>query len=243
MTLPPYAELRRHFVRLAIVSAWVGLAAAAPAPPDLNGVWANNNSGASGDGSTSALPLRLEPKARVDAYRALVAPTGETPGGVCLGAGMPSAILGGASYPLEIIQRPDQITFIYELHGEVRRIYFGARNAAPEDRIPGRNGYSSGRWEGDTLVVETDNLIDQVDGRLPHSETAKVTERYRVTRDDKGGRRLTVDVTLTDPAFYTEPVKVTKFWTLIPNGRLLPYECAEEVWRNRLAELSRKAAP
>ena len=237
---------RGALVALALVLPSAALAAAkarAPSasPPDWSGVWANDNGGV-GPGGPLNLPLRPEAKAKFDDYKAMVAPTGDTPGGVCLGAGMPSVILSGASYPLEVIQKPDQITLIWELHGDTRRIYFGKRNAPPDDRLPGRNGYSSGRWEGQTLVVETDNLVEQFDGPIPHSANAKVTERFTVETGKDGKRRLKSAFTVVDPEFYTAPMTATKTWTFFPGGRLLPYECAEEVWQKRLEQLAREKA-
>ena len=46
---------------------------------------------------------------------------------------------------------------------------------------------------------------------------------------------------MTDPGFYTAPVRITRRWAQVPNGRLLPYECNEEVWRDRLDALAEKA--
>lgn len=226
------------------VAALTGTVAFA-APPDLTGVWTNAGRPGMG-GATPAAPAPLafnaEAKKRVDAYQALVGKTGDTPGGVCLGSGMPGSMLGSGGYPMEIIQRPEQITIIYEAHTEVRRVYFGDRNAADKDRVPGRNGYSSGRWEGDTLVVETDNLVEQIDGRYAHSDEAKIVERYTVDGKDEQGRRLLkVEMTMTDPKFLTAPFKIEKRWAQVPNGRLLPYECNEEFWTARLEELAEKA--
>lgn len=228
----------KEFVLGAVVS--IGACAA---PPDLTGVWTTAD-GAGARTSFGApipqLPLRPEPKRRFEAFNALVAETGDTPGGVCLGAGMPAAMLGAGGYPFEIIQRPEQVTVIYELHGETRRIYFGERNAPENDRVPGRSGYSTGRWESDTLVVETNNLVEQLDQRTtPHSDEAVIVERYRLDGTDALGRRLLVaEVTMTDPKFYTEPVKFTRRWAQVPNGHLLPYECNEEVWRDRIEKLA-----
>lgn len=229
-----------------LVAVLVATAATAASPPDLTGVWTNAGGPAMGGttmaGGQAPLPMKPEVKARVDAYQKLVSPLGETPGGMCLGAGMPGSMLGSGGYPMEIIQRPEQITIVYEAHNETRRIYFGDRNAAQADRVPGRNGYSSGRWEGDTLIVETDNLVDQVDQRYAHSESARIVEKYRLEAPDAQGRRvLAVEMTLTDPDFYTAPVTATKRWAQVPNGRLLPYECAEENWLKRLQELADKA--
>ena len=93
---------------------------------------------------------------------------------------------------------------------EIRRVYFGDRNMPEADRVPGRNGYSSGHWEGDTLVVETDNLVDQVDQRsTSHSDQATIVERYQLDGKDAQGRRiLAVEMTMTDPVFYTKPVVI-----------------------------------
>lgn len=221
-------------------------AAAAPAPPDFTGVWTSADGAGSRTPSAAPSPLaalRPEARQRHDAFNAIVAPTGDTPGGVCLGAGMPAAIMGAGGYPMEIIQRPEQLTFVYELHGETRRIYLGARNAPEEDRVPGRNGYSSGHWEGDVLVVETNNLVEQLDQRTtPHSGDATIIERYRLDGTDSQGRRiLAVELKMTDPKFYTAPVVITRRWSQVPNGHLLAYECNEEMWQDRVEQLTRKA--
>ena len=227
--------------------ALFAIVSGAASPPDFTGVWTNPGRSALGGttatGTQAPLPLRPEAKARIDAYNKLVAKTGDTPGGHCLGTGMPGSMLGSGGYPMEIIQRPEQITIIYEAHNETRRIYFGDRNAPQQDRVPGRNGYSSGRWEGDVLVVETDNLVDQVDQRTTsHSDEAKIVERYRLDGTDEQGRRILVaEMTMTDPKFYTAPVTLTKRWAQVPNGRLLPYECNEEIWRDHIEKLAKDA--
>jgi hypothetical protein len=234
----------------ALVLVTVGLVPLrAQAPPDLTGVWADYvgepvPGGVSGGGGAPApdLPYTADARAKVDAYRKLVGPTGDTPGGYCLGPGMPGLFMGGATYPMEIVQRPEQLTMLYELHNEVRRIYFGARNVPVPDRIPGRNGYSTGRWEGDTLVVETTQLVEQVDQRFPHSADARVVERFHLATGTKGERVLVIDMTLTDPSFYTKPVTAQKKWMAVANGHILPYDCAEEGWRLRLEQLENAAA-
>lgn len=235
---------------LLLAATLIGSAALAAAPakkPDFTGVWTNAGApgigGRTNAGGAEPLPLLPGPKARVDAYNKLVQPLGETPGGWCLGTGMPGSMLGSGGYPMEILQRDEQINIVYEAHNEARRIYFGNRNAPESDRVPGRNGYSTGRWEGDTLVVETNNLVDQVDQRYAHSDEAVIVERYRLepNLDDKGRRVLVADMVMTDPKFYSAPVKAQKRWAEVPNGRLLPYECAEDGWNKRLAEIAKKA--
>ena len=142
---------------------------------------------------------------------------------------------------MEIHQRPDQLIIVYEAHSEIRRVYLGSRIVPEADRIPGRNGHSSAHWEGDALVVDTTHLIEQVDQQYAHSDRARIVERYRLTTDAKGAKVLVAEMTMTDPVFYVRPVTAEKKWALVPNGHLLPYECAEEGWRIHLEQLEKNA--
>jgi hypothetical protein len=225
------------------VSAGALRAQSAAPHPDFTGVWttyAPPGQARGGRGAAPQLPMTELAKKKVAAYRALVTPTGETPGGYCLGTGMPGSMLGSGGYPMEIHQRLEQIIIVYEAHSEIRRVYLGNRIVPDADRIPGRNGHSSARWEGDTLVVETTHLVEQVDQQYAHSDQARIVERYRLTTE-ASGKVLVAEMTMTDPLFYTQPVTVEKKWSQVPNGHLLPYECAEEGWRKRLEELELKA--
>jgi hypothetical protein len=238
-----YSEGAVKRVTATVLLLFCGAVAAAERP-DFTGVWTNAGGPGIG-GATNAnagpLPFRPESQKRLETYNKLFGGTDDSPGKWCVGTGMPGSMLGSGGYPMEIIQRPEQITVVYEAHSEIRRIYFGSRNASEADRVPGRNGYSSGRWEGDTLVVETDNLVDQLDQRTPHSAEATIVERYKLNGKDAQGRRiLTVEMTMTDPKFYTKPVVMTKSWAEVPNGRVLPYECPEEAWLDRQAEVAKE---
>jgi hypothetical protein len=234
-----------------VATAWLALCTVSAVPaekaaqhPDFTGVWTSAAGGIGGATNTGAGPLPLTPyaQARLAAYQKLVGGTDHSPGYYCVGTGMPGSMLGSGGYPMEWLQRPEQINVAYEAHSEIRRIYFGARNAAQEDRLAARSGYSSAVWEGDTLVVTTDNLVDQVDQRTPHSDEAVIVERYKLDGKDAQGRRLlAVEMTMTDPKFYTKPVVIQKRWAEIPNGRLLPYECTAETWHEKLEELAKKA--
>lgn len=220
--------------------AGLGLAQTNTKTPDFTGVWTTYRGQGAGQGrgagSQPELPYTEEAKRKIAEYQALVRPAGDTPGGYCLGTGMPGSMLGSGGYPMEIIQRPDQITIVYEAHNEIRRVYFGNRIIPVRDRLPERDGYSTGRWEGDTLVVETAQLKEQVDQRYAHSDQARIVERYRLT-EENGQKVLTAEMTLTDPAFYTRPVMETKKWSLVPNGFLMTYECTEPAWEKHLDEL------
>lgn len=225
----------------ALVSLCVAASVLAAERPDFTGVWGNYRAPGAAAPQRGApqppLPLRPEAKAKIDAYHALVAPTGDTPGGFCLGTGMPGSMLGSGGYPMEIVQHDDLILVVFEAHAEIRRIYLGAP-AKAEDLFPDRNGYSVGRWEGDTLIVETTHLKEAVDqARYPHSDQAKLVEHYTLATTDDGTKVLTSKMTLTDPTFYTQPITAEKKWQYLPGVRLLPYECNEPTWEEHLERL------
>ena len=223
---------------LCVLGLAIGARAQAEAPPDLTGVWVTYRGGGGGRGG-GGLPFRPDAQARVDRYQELTQPTADRPGLYCLGSGMPGSMLGagGAGYPMEIIQRPEQMTIIFENMNEIRRIYFGDRILPLEDRIDERNGYSAGRWEGDTLVVETTHLREQVDQRYAHSDQATIVERFTLTQEGEGVDVLTGEITMTDPVFYTEPVSATMRVQRDPDGIMLTYECNEPRWIEHLEDL------
>ena len=236
----------RQGLMAALVSFALGDAQAGDAPPDLSGIWTFYNPGGAGfrrgAGAAEELPFTDPAKQKVAEYRALVAAGGESPGGFCVGSGMPGSMLGSGGYPMEIIQRPEQITVIYEAHTEIRRIYLNGPEVSDEDLFATRNGYSRGHWDGATLVVETKALMEQVDQMYAHSEEARIVERYRLSKDEVGKDILTAEMTLEDPKFYAKPATAVKRWTRAEAGaRMLPYECNEPAWRDHLEALAKKA--
>jgi len=95
------------------------------------------------------------------------------------------------------------------------------------------------------VSVETTSFADHPWGTargIPSGARKRVVERYRLTSGAKGERVLTIDFEMTDPAFYTKPVTAQKKWMAVPNGHLLPYDCAEEGWRQHLEQLEHAAA-
>lgn len=234
--------------RMLAVAAMAGLLCActppvdSTAPPDLTGIWTldpNGRAGASlngpGDFAQTA-PFTELARGKLAEYHALVDPTGDTPGAHCVPHGMPLAIFLGGGYPVEFVQRPEQLTIIYETHNEVRRVFLDGRHIDPADILPSRGGLSWGSWEGDTLVVETTGLSESIDQPTAHSANARIVERY--TPYTEGGlRRLRVEVTIHDPEFYTEPPTLERQYTELQQGRMLPYDCTEPDWENHLDTL------
>ena len=242
-------QLRLALLGLCLGSAALAMLGCEAEHPDFTGVWGNyREPGAAGGprgggfGAPPALPLLPDAQKKVDEYKALVAPSGDTPSGFCLGTGMPGAMLGSGGYPMEIVQHEDIIVVVYEAHTEVRHIHLGAP-AKEADLFPDRNGYSFAHWDGDKLVVETTHLKEAVDQqRYPHSAQAKIVEEYRLVASDGGSKVLVANMTLTDPVFYKEPIKAEKKWQYQPGVRLLPYECNEPAWDEHLEQLRKQAA-
>ena len=130
-------------------------------------------------------------------------------------------------YPKKIIQTPSEVIIIYEGSGTtVREIFLDGRTPA-KDAEPWWNGYSTGRWEGDTLVVETVGFMD--DGWLdvrgsPLTSAGKLFERFR--RPNFGS--LVIEVTVDDPKTYTKPFTITNTWPMEAWGTvIMEYSCME----------------
>jgi hypothetical protein len=135
---------------------------------------------------------------------------------------------------MEIIQRPEQVTVIFEAYSEVRRIFIEPHPYDPENEWPSLIGFSSGHWDGDVLLVRTSRLKEQLTGQFPHSEDAVIEERYRLRLLDDGTPVIVNDWTLIDPAFYTEPVSRQREWKPLGHDRhLYEYACMEEQWTQR----------
>ena len=126
-----------------------------------------------------------------------------------------------------IVQAPGMVVISYEMIHDTRVIYTDGRphiNA----RIRGYLGDSRGRWDGDTLVVETTNLTDQTSigangNGLRHSDKMKMMERIRRVAPEILQYQLTVD----DPVTYPRPFTMSIPLTPLDGGDLLPYECHE----------------
>src|SRR5579864_4124921 len=128
-------------------------------------------------------------------------------------------------FPRRIVQVPGYIAILHERDMEYRQIFTDGR-ALPKDPEPSWNGYSTGKWEGDTLVVETNGFRDGqwLDrSGSPLTSEAKVTERLR--RVNYG--LMEVEVTVNDPRAYTKPWTVKLPLVLVLNTELLDDNCLE----------------
>jgi hypothetical protein len=148
----------------------------------------------------------------------------DDPEGYCLPPGIPRMMY--TPYPIEIFQMPDRILFIYEGGAHVWRVIWMDGRQQPKDPNPIFLGYSMGKWDGDTLVVDTIgmNTHTWLDAAgHPHGEQLHVIEKY--SRSDF--YTLRVEATIDDPEFYTKPWTVVTTAKWAPGQELLEYICQE----------------
>ena len=130
------------------------------------------------------------------------------------------------SEPRKIVQTRDVILIIYEANSGLRQIFTDGRSLPDKDAQPWWYGYSVGRWEGDTLVVETTGFIDNIwlDVRgSPMTSAAKVTEKFR--RVNYGN--LEIEITVDDPKAYTKPWTVKVNQRIFPDTELIEFICED----------------
>jgi hypothetical protein len=226
---------------LLIAAAGPAVLTQAPVARGLNGAWEAYPLRGEGFGSgippktpVQAPPPVPEPSLRqpfLDEWRALQKRNAEltskglpppSTGMACIGEGMPAMMQ--ATFPMEILETPGQITIIQEAFTQVRRIYLDAPAIAPEDAEPRFAGHSTGRWDGNTLVVQTVGVKDSVRFRnVPHSVNIRITERLRLISDEI----LENQVTVQDPEYLVKPWTWTWMYKRWPGYKIEEYVCED----------------
>ena len=210
----------------------------APAPrmpdgkPDLSGVWTNT-----AYFFDLAKDLKPEDVGMLPWAKALQAQREtndhkDDPMAACMPPGVPridTSNGGDALHPFKIVQTQRLVVLLYETssNSNFRQVFMDGR-PLPRDPQPTWLGYSVGRWEGDTLVVETTGFngrawLDTGKGH-PQTETARVTERF--TRRDFG--HLDLEVVIDDPKAYEKVWRAKMPVTLLPDSELIETVCENE---------------
>ena len=139
----------------------------------------------------------------------------------CTPKGMP--IIMQQPNPIEFTDNGGEIVLHMEEFDTVRVISMAEDAPGPPTPL----GYSTGRWEGETLVVTTKGIgwpyFDQ--NGLRQSEAVETLERFTV---NETGSRLDYELVVTDPWLFTEPVTLRKSWRWVPGDRVLPFDCTED---------------
>jgi hypothetical protein len=220
----------------------------APAPrarqrkPDLSGVWLADGEPAPQEigpliepgllvpryminvlADVPAEAVQLQPSAEVLFGQRLQGGGKDDPVANCKPTGLP--LMNTLPVPFKIVQTPTLVIVLYEENTVFRQIFLDGRKPV-EDPVPQALGYSTGRWEGNALVVDTIGFSDRhwLDAMgHPLTERMRLTERFR--RPDAG--HLEIETTIDDPGAYTKPFTYTVKLTLLPDGELIEYFCTD----------------
>jgi hypothetical protein len=220
-------------VLVALHGSGVTARAQSTGTPDLTGTWVPMGAGRGVDPKLApppASPIVLKPEyakayearraAEADATRR-GAPTASA-SVLCNPYGMPR-MMAVASYPIEILPTPGQITIVTEAFSEVRRVFLNQPQLPIDEVPPGYYGHSVGRWDGDTLVIDTVGIRESVPGYngMPHSGQMRIVERLRLAAADI----LHDQITIHDPVVLEQPVTYTLGYRRLPNYKMVEFVC------------------
>lgn len=238
---------------VAVASAWAlwslpaiaqqggGLRRTSDGKPDLNGVWQIVNTAYANLEPHHALPgmpggMGVVEGGEIPYKKEALAKRRENfekrasldPANRCFLPGVPRVMY--MPYPFQIAQTPKYIAMAFEFAHAARIIYTdGSPHPAPLDFWMGD---SRGKWDGDTLVVDTTHHNDRtwfdMAGNF-HSEALKVTERFTPTTD---GWRMSYEVTIEDPQVFSRPWKMSMpiYKRAEPNLQIIDYDCVDHFW-------------
>jgi hypothetical protein len=141
----------------------------------------------------------------------------------CYMAGIPRS--NYMPYPFQIVQGQKDILFVYEYASSNRIVHMSNHTEAPVDSWM---GWSNGKWDGDTLVIEANGFNDQTwfdRSGNHHTEALKVTERFTL----QGENTLMYEARIEDPKTFTRPwtIRMPLYRRLEPNVQLLEFKCVE----------------
>ena len=216
-----------------VTAAQQAAAARGTSAPDITGSWERLQGRGQGAGvplPPAPQPPPLKPEflkewqARQQAAREATA-KGQ-PVGInwvnCLPDGMPGMMAG--PFPMEVLQSRGQVTVIQESFTQVRRILLDRQQKAPDEVDPSFYGHSVGRWDGDTLVVDTIGIKEDVRYQnVPHSDQMRIRERIRLAQPDV----LWDEITVEDPVTLEKPWTFTFAYRRMPDYTLLEYICED----------------
>lgn len=203
--------------------------------PDLSGVWIRREGETAPPNSNQFAfslswfkpknaEIPLQPAAAAIFRKRAAVDGGGRPSEHCLPHGIPGAYL--PPNPFKIVQTPGLTLILYETLVDFRQIFTDGRKY-PKSMEPTWYGYSTGKWSGDTFVVETEGFNEEswLDGLgLPHSGDLRLIERFQ--RPTAG--HLQMEGTVEDPKMYTKPWTFNIDFDVIPNADLIESVCENE---------------
>jgi hypothetical protein len=207
-----------HVYKAPTPADWTALATL----PDFSGVWEiGGGGGGRGRGGAAAGP-QLTPAAEARRKELQSRPSQDSQTANCLPPGMPGIM--GQPYPMEFLLTPGKVTIVIEAYQQVRHIYTDGR-PLPADPDLKFHGTSIGKWEGDTLVVETVGFspLTDIARNIPHSGRMRIVERLRLTDPDT----MSIETTITDPDVLRAPLVSTRTLRRHRNWTTAEYICEE----------------
>jgi hypothetical protein len=213
----------RYTLNSVFMALLLAASLSAQSHPDLTGIWTTTTADTA-DISPDLLPGEVVSLTPYGAERYKKVDMANSPSYHCLPYGPTRAMQ--ATNPFQIVQTPDLVTMIFE-HIDYRLIYTDGRGH-PEDILdyPEWMGHSIGRWEGDTLVVDTIGLREETwldTNGYEHSDKLHLIERFQKT----GADTFRWTVTVEDPVFYTKPFTYARTGRRMKNTRIMPARCAD----------------
>jgi len=219
--------IRSVMMRHALIIAILLIPISGPAqsnPPDLSGLW-------DGAGNSTNLVQAMKAQGKEVPFTPYAAERykkvdmADNPNAFCLPPGPSRAITGPS--PFQIVQNSGAVAMLFENHFVYRLIYTdGTKHPDDIQDYPAFMGHSVGRWEGDTLVVDTVGIKERswLDSNgLEHSDKLHLTERFRKTGPDT----IHYAVTYDDPVFFTKPWTFDLDLRRVKNSRIIEYVCNE----------------
>jgi len=194
---------------------------AADGHPDLSGVWSSDSRPLQVIAPSASIPFQPWSE-KLSQERANGARGKDDPAAHCV-PGMPKLLV--LPYPYKIAQFPGMMVMLYEGFTTFGQIFTDGR-ALPRDPQPAWLGYSVGKWDRDTFVVDTIGVNENTwldNAGRPHSDAMHLTERYH--RTDFG--HMDMQLTIDDPKAYTKPWNSVRTWYLRPDWEIMEYSCEE----------------
>lgn len=191
---------------------------------DLSGIWQVDDNHLQFNMMADGPQVPLTPAAEAIYKMRLAGEGKDRPAGKCMPHGIPDAMIVPSVF--KFIHTPGNTLILYEEFVDFRQIFTDGR-ALPKDPEPTWFGYSIGRWENDSFVIETLGFNDKSwldDDGHPHTEALKTTERFR--RPDYG--HMTMEITIDDPKSYVRPWSSTFHFHLVPEVEFIEYFCDNE---------------
>jgi hypothetical protein len=198
---------------------------AADGPPDLSGIWMAPRIRVDlAQGMKLGETIPFTPEGRAIAQERRANNGKDDPGAHCLPTGIP--VRATLQTPFKIIQTPQVTAILYESRTQFRQILTDGRPLPKEVDWPAWQGFSVGRWDGDTFVVDSGGFngrawLDQVG--TPSSEVFHLTERFR--RRDFG--HMDLEMIIEDRRMYSRPWSTFAELIFQPDTELLEYICEE----------------